>query len=56
MIRLLVVIAVVLFAWIGVNSVLDQPMFSNPFSEETTLDKVIDSGKDVIDEAKDALD
>lgn len=41
--------------WMGVNIGKDKPVFSNPFTEKSVVDKLKDSGKDALDKGGDLL-
>ena len=52
----LVIILVSVGMWMGINLAKDKPLFSNPFAEKDIRDKAKDTAKNLLDEAKSAVE
>ena len=52
----LVIVLVALGMWMGINFANDKPLFSNPFEEKHIRDKAKDTAKNLLDEAKSAVE
>jgi hypothetical protein len=52
----LVIILVAVGMWMGINFAKDKPLFSNPFAEQDIRDKAKGTAKNLLDEAKSAVE
>lgn len=49
------VVAVLLGLWLGINLGREQPLFSNPFVEKTAADKLLDATAEMFEDSRRAL-
>jgi len=53
---LILIIGILLGAWVGSNWARDRNLFANPFTSDSVMDRLKDSGSELLDSGKDAIE
>jgi len=52
---LLIIVALLVGIWFGINIARDRPLLSNPFKEKTLGEKATDTAKELYRDSKEAI-